>query len=221
MRINANAPLFAVWPQPEHLQAVVSAQTLSIARLEPVISPREQSAFALDLVFSRDGAMAVIPAIRVAQEMLVEPECSPLLWPAECARALGEDVVDAIEVRVLPWLYAIALARQVNDEAVRRFGDGITKAEFDHARELRFAGAARYADVAVAAAPYVYAGRFAAGCTVGVRDREGGTGAALLSRSAERVACDLGGDDRNAFAARWFGRSIFGLLDAVAKAVRG
>lgn len=212
MRVNVNATVFPIWPPAAHLRDIVSVDRLALARLEPVFTRRSQGAFGLDLVFVKDGRIAAVPAIRVAHEMLVEPETSPLLWPEEIARCIDAAAIAQIESRLVPWLVSETLGLQVNDEIVKRFGSGLSDREFDLARASGFAGAARYADVALGAAPYVYAQRFAAGATIGIADAASGTGTALLSRIAQNVRADLGDSRLNELACRWFGREIYGAL---------
>jgi len=210
MRINVNAPLFAVWPCAEQLRETAAAENLSIARLEPVFSRRRQGGFGLDLIFARGREIAAIAAIRVSHEMLAEPEASPLLWPQEVAQCIGALEIAKIEDVVVPWLAAQTLTTQVNDEVLRRFSGALSENEYEAARVAKFAGAAPYAQVATAIAPYTYAIRFASGANAGIIDPDGATGAALLARNCESVRADLGNHELNGFAARWFGRDIYG-----------
>ncbi|HZT11300.1 MAG TPA: hypothetical protein VFA29_00720 [Candidatus Baltobacteraceae bacterium] len=207
MRINANPTLPPVSRSSSDLARLVSAESLSVARLEAVFTRREQGALGLDLIFVRDGEIAVIPAIRIAHEMLLEREWSPFIWPREAA-ALPESTLDAVEAQVLPWLEALAMTGNVNGEQVRRFSELLEARDFELAREAGFAGAATFRDAAAAISPYVYAQRFASGATVGITDVRGASGAALLARSAQRVQCDLGDSALNALAARWYGSAV-------------
>ncbi|HEV3153030.1 MAG TPA: hypothetical protein VGZ02_04440 [Candidatus Baltobacteraceae bacterium] len=208
MRINANAPMLPVWRSDADLQRIVSPETLAVARVEPVFTRREQGALGLDLVFVRESEIAVIPAIRIAHEMLLEPECSPFIWP-HCAKSLDAPRVSQIEEFLVPWLRARALTGQMNDELVRNFSDALDPAAFELARKACFIGAATYRDVAIAAAPYVYAMRFARNAGVGSRDAAGATGSMLLAQTAASVQCDLQDPAVRALAARWFGSEIF------------
>lgn len=213
MRINASPPMLAVCRSGADLDRLVTPQSLSVARLEAVFTRREQGALGLDLVFARGGEVAVIPAIRIAHEMLLERESSPFIWPRDAA-ALPESTLDAVEAAVLPWLEALAMTGQVNGEHVRRFSESLGVRDFELARNAGFAGAATFRDAAAAISPYVYAQRFAAGASVGVADARGANGAALLARSARRVHCDLGDAALNALAARWYGSAVsFGRVE--------
>ncbi len=213
MRVNATPPAFPASRTAADLRRLVTPDLLAVARIEPVFTRREQASLCLDLTFSDGAEILALPAIRIAHEMLVERESSVLLWPHDCAAAVPADVLDAVEDRVLPWMLAQSLSRQMNTEIIRRFSDAVSERSFELARSAAFAGAAPYGDLAACAAPYYYARRFADAANIGINDRCGATGAALLAPFAQRVQCDLLDAELNALARAWFGRAIFGPLE--------
>lgn len=206
MRFHRRHPYLQHWLRDGNAATIVTEETLAFARLEPTLAGASGAA-ALDLIFSGGDAITVVPFIDVEPEMLLERERSPLIWPYAC-NMLSTGVLAALEERIVPWLQSLTLARQTNAEAVRAF-DSAFHDVFQAARDACFLGAAPYADVFAAAAPYVYAARFADGARVSVRDDRGGTGAALLGARAN-VCADLLEPQRNALARHWFGSPLFG-----------
>lgn len=182
-------------------------RSLAVARYEPMLWGVSGAA-AVDLVFSGAERISVIPFVEIAGEMLLERERSPLIWPQACAQ-LEPGVLRAIEDLIVPWLQSLTFARQTNSEVIRRFDGVLDTGDFEAARAACFLGAAPYADVFSAAAPYVYAERFAYGGSVSIRDPRAGSGAALLAAHST-VRADLGAHERNALARRWFGIEAFG-----------
>jgi hypothetical protein len=186
----------------------MNAESLAIARYEPALSRGVQGAAFVDLVFSDGARIAVLPYVEVAAAMLLERERTPLIWP-DAARDLGYDTLEALERALLPWLESRALARQSNDELVRRFSNAIDEERFGTARTARFIGAAPYAECMAAFAPYAYAARFAREAAIAIHDAAGASGAAMLA-TLGTVRADLGNRSLNDFAAHWFSRDIFG-----------
>lgn len=211
MRFHGNYPLFQTWLDLPESATLVRADRLAVVRFEPVTN-HVRGAAVLDLLFSDGERVAAVPYVCVTPEMLLERERTPMVWP-QAASALGWETLDELERLILPWLESHALARQANNELVRRFSDAIAEERFEAARAAGFLGAATYAGCMIASAPYVYASRFVPEQRVAVRDARGGTGAALLAPRAQSVRADLGSSDLNALAAQWFGRNIFGPLE--------
>lgn len=204
MRSHRTYPLFDLWRDADRLRRIVSAESLAVARVEPML--RQSNGFGVvDLTFVRSGEIAVVPFVHVEGAMLAEPERSPLVWPRAAADALDPATADAIEEKILPWLLANFLGRRLNDERLRTFDDA-GGAIVERARAYGFLGASPYARVALAAAPYVYAMRLARGKRVAAIDDIGGAaGAAMLSFAADAVAASFGSDELDAFARAWYG----------------
>ncbi|MHB8356350.1 MAG: hypothetical protein ACYDDQ_06635, partial [Vulcanimicrobiaceae bacterium] len=88
MRYHSRHRVLDCWRDAGRLRRVVSAQTLVAARFEPLYQAiRLESA--LDLVFARDGELAVVPFVIVDGAMLQEIESSPLVWPLSVHAALS------------------------------------------------------------------------------------------------------------------------------------
>ncbi len=203
MRVHRSYRLFDLWTDPKRLRRIVAADTLVAARIEPMM--RQSTGFGVvDLTFVRDGEIAVVPFVQVEGSMLAEPERSPFVWPLGAGEALDDATTDAIESKVLPWILAHFLGRRLNDELVRTY-DAARAQLFQRARSYGFLGAAPYARVAQAAAPYIYAQRLARGGRVAiVDDPAGASGAAILAGSATEVTASFGTPDLDAFARAWF-----------------
>jgi hypothetical protein len=207
MRFHGRYPLLQLWQG--DVRSIICARTLSVARFEPTVEDGVNGGALLDLVFVKGESVAVVPFIRVQPSFLLQRERTPLIWPS-AARDLGIDTLLEIENEVLPWLQSLSLARQQNAEAVRSFGNMHAAPLFEYAREAGFLGAVRYGDLMPAFAPYVYAARFGDGCSVGIEDDAGATGAVMLARRGNVVRADLGSGARNALATSWFGSPLFG-----------
>lgn len=204
MRMHRTYRLFDLWTDPHRIRRIVGAETLVASRIEPLI--RQGGGFGVvDLTFVRDDEIAVVPFVQVEASMLAEAERSPFVWPRGAGEALEDATIDEIEFKLLPWILAHFLGRRLNDETIRSYdADGALL--FERAREYGFLGAAPYARVAQAAAPYVYAQRFARGGRIAiVDDPAGATGAAILAASATAVRATFGTPDVDAFARAWFG----------------
>lgn len=210
MRTRRYQPLLEACRDRERLERIVAPQAFVAARVEPGIL-LQGAACGFDAVFERDGAFAILSGGLFDCAMIAEPEASPFVWPA--AATVLTSTLDEIEAMLLPWLLANMLGRPCNDELLRTFGRD--DAAFARARAYGFIGAARYATVNEALAPYVLATRYARGRRVGIRALpEGAAGAMLIARSARHVRADLGSDEANAFARRWYGADLFGALEA-------
>jgi hypothetical protein len=182
--------------------------SLVAARLDTGYSPRIDNYGCLDLTFAGDGEIVVVPYVIVQGMMLFAREASPFVWPAWLP-PLRTDSVRAVEEFVEPWLRSLAVARFVNGEIVKLFGENQEAHElFERARACGFLGAAPTERALELLAPYVYALRFACGKRVRVADRDGAGGAAVLSRVAT-VDADLADNERTALARRWFGLDVF------------
>jgi hypothetical protein len=184
-----------------------------VARLEPTVEETVGGGAILDLIFSDGERVSVLPYIQVQSAFLQQRERTPMVWP-RAARDFGREALLELERLLLPWLQSLTLARQQNEEAVRRFGNADVSNLFTAARDAGLLGAARYADFMPAFAPYVYAARFCAKATVAASDPLGANGAAMLAERANDVRADLGSAQRNALANAWFGKSIFGELQS-------
>lgn len=203
MRTHRSYPLFDLWCDRERVRRVVAPETLVAARLEPMM--RQSTGFGVvDLIFIRDDEVVVVPFVQVEGSMLAEPERTPFVWPRAAAESLDDAITDAIEAKLLPWILANFLGRRLNDELVRSY-DATGYRCFEVARAHGFLGAAPYARVAQAAAPYVYALRLARGSRVAVSDDPAGaSGAAILGGTAAEVTATFGTPDVDAFARNWF-----------------
>lgn len=209
MRSHRNRAAYNFWTAPEPLRALVRADALQVARMEPVIR-QTNAAAGLDLLFAEGGRTVVVPLANLEATMLAEREKSPVVWPHAAIEAVNPAELERIESLVLPWITALSLGRQCNDEQIRRFGgDDDAYALFCAARDAGFMGAAPYRDVMLAIAPYVYGVRFAGGKRIQIVDSRGGAGAALLARHAREVRADLRSDELNALAARWYGSEAY------------
>jgi glycosyltransferase involved in cell wall biosynthesis len=206
-------PTFDLWRDAAKIQRVVSAETLVAARFEPML--RQVTGFGvLDLTFARGDEIVVVPFVQVDNAMLADPEEPVLIWPASAADSLDDAICDALERKVAPWLLAHFLGRRMIREIVRAYGPPDVVSVFERARAMGFAGAAPYAQVAVSAAPYVYATRLARDKRAIVADTPAGAnGVAILARGARTIVADVGGADANAAARAWFGLAAFGAAD--------
>lgn len=199
---------------PERFAEIVRPEFLVAARLEPGISTRYEGW--LDLTFVRDGAVALVPYVIVAGTMLLERESSPLVWP-DWLPPMREAVAVGIEERVMPWLASLTIARFCSDETTQTFGeDAAAHAVFARARDAGFLGAAPAGRMLAAAAPYVYAMRYARGARIAVSDIDGASGASMLARAGARIDAELGSQARSDLAARWFGIDAFAGVDSAA-----
>ncbi len=207
MRTHRRHPAFTHFAQWSHGRVSLNAQTLTVARIEPIDERADEPA-AMDLVFFDGENVAVVPRIEIVPEMLEYPELSALVWPAAYAHCVSHEQAAALEAALLPWIQA----RRLDEEAVRFFrGDGA--ALFERARRNRFLGAAAYRLVCEDAAAYMHAARFATDRRVGIADENGACGALMLARHAAHVRADLGDPQRNALAARWYATAIFSPLE--------
>lgn len=213
MRTHRKHQAFTSWLERSHIDAFAHLRYLAAARLEPIVRGLRGGAL-LDLVFCSDERVAVIPFIEIVPEMLLQRESSPFVWPNAVSGAMSEEWAEEIEGALLPWLESLTLARQLNAESIRLFGDERTRELFDAAREARFLGATPYSEVLSDVAPYVYAVRFAENARAAVCDPQGAFGSVLLKRHAREVHADLGEGSRNSLAVRWFNSDLFGTLDA-------
>lgn len=209
MRFHKRYPLLQLWLDLPQAREIMNADSLSIARFEPSVHQGVHGSAMLDLLFCGGQVIAVLPNVEVVSAALLERERTPLVWP-DAARVLGYDVLAALERRILPWLESYTLARQANEELIRRFSDALEAGCFEAARRARFIGAATYTESMAALAPYVYAERLCVRRTVAIADPYAATGAAMLSTRLARVRTDLGDAATNDLACRWFGRDIFG-----------
>lgn len=215
MRTHAKFSYVALWRDEQQLREVVKLRSLAAARLEPIVRGLRGGAL-LDLVFCEEGRTAVLPAIEISAEMLMQRESSPFIWPESAGAVLREETAEEIERALLPWIESLTLARQCNAQTVRFFGDAQARELFGEARKARFVGATPYADVLCDIAPYQYAVRFAQNGRIAIHDTHGAAGSVLLRRHALEVRADLGDPQRNELALRWFGATHFGAIESPA-----
>jgi hypothetical protein len=216
VRVHHDYPLLQLWSAQADARAIMQPHYLALARFDPVVAGAVTGGALLDLIFCDGKAIAVIPYIQVVPQLLIERERTPLIWP-HVARALGYERIDELESMLLPWLEALTLARQANEELIRPFSDALPHELFERARTNGFLGAARYACTMAAFAPYLYAARFSKDRSVGIRDAHGANGAVMLSMRSNTLRADLLSAERNALARRWFGVDIFGELDGLSE----
>lgn len=192
---------------PTRASALLRAENLAVARLEPALSNREEAI--LDLTFERDGRFAVLPLAIVDSAFIIGRESSPFAWPASTKSYVDERTLRSLEAKVEPWLRSRLLARFENDEAVKFYRDDESiRVAFARARDLKLFGATPFAEVLESIAPAAYAYRFSMGKRVAVLDAGYANAAALLFGRAARV--DRDGDP---FEREWFGTQIFEPLD--------
>lgn len=204
MRTHRKYQQLLMWREPSLLREVAQLRHLVSARIEPLI----RGGALLDLVCCDGERVAVIPCVELDTAMLMEIEMSAFIWPHEPARILGDGAVSEFERALGPWIESLTLARQLNEETIRAFGDRDADALVSTAREAGLVGAASYTRVFEDLAPYVYAARFAQNGKVAVRDARGGSGTALLAACAREVQADFETDGRRALVERWLGRTL-------------
>ena len=208
MRQHARFASLAPKIDPERYHRIVAAENLFAARLDPGFSARLDNYGLLDLAFARDGEIAMLPFVLVHGMFLYFREGSPFVWP-DWMPPIRRERLAEVETLLEPWIASLTMARYFDYEAVKYFGaDAGLHAEFERAREYGFMGAAPTEIVLKSIAPYVYALRFSKDARVGVFDRNGATGAAILARVAG-VDAELVDAQRAQAAARWFGLPIY------------
>lgn len=210
MRFHRRYECLQRWTGSDDLRGLISPDTLAIARFEPTMQAAGGAGL-VDLVFSDGNRIAVVPFIDVVSSMVLVRELTPIAWPARC-RELPPRVLQALEASIVPWLQSLVMARQLNREEIRTFSTRLRTGLFEQARSANLLGAAPYARVLEASAPYVYAMRFAHGKRVRIEDPNAATGAALLAGIAT-VRADLRSDESNELARNWFGSDLFGDAD--------
>lgn len=190
---------------------VVAPERLVAARYEPVMAILPEAM--LDLTFERDGRYVTLTGAYVLGSMLELREAPPIVWP-QASRLYGsDDLFEALEELVEPWLAELMLAAYANDESVRVFSDDArVRMDLDRARAEGLYGAIPIAEAMRSIGPYVYGYRFVRDARVAVRDAAGANGAAILQGRAKSVAFDGRNDERNAFARRWFAAHRFEAL---------
>lgn len=199
---------FDLWSDPARLARIIDPSTLSVVRLEPISYSTCGAAMA-DLSFDRDGELIVVPTLFIDPTMLSMSESSPFIWPQSVACAIDLNVSDALEALLLPWILSLSLGRLLNREVVRIVRAGSGSEAFAQAAELGLLGAASYERVAKAMAAYALAVPVARGrrCVV-VDAPAGGSGVALLARSASWIDADFGSANDDVFVRRWFDRDF-------------
>ena len=209
MRRHPLFPRFAPAVDPARYARVAQAAYLVAARLQPSFSNAPQ-AF-LDLVFLREGEVALAPYLLLEPAMITIRESSPFLWPLWLP--IDEQAIGPIEALVEPWLIAHALLGGVAEERIGFFTtDAAARELFEAARAARFLCAAPAEDVLGDASPYLYAQRFVKGRRVAIASSTAAYGASLLSNDATSVYADLGDETRNALARDWYALGIYGEL---------
>lgn len=211
MRYHDRYTLYQLNHSQQSLDALVRAEHLVSARLEPTLSPRYEAV--LDLVFGAQGSYLALGFILVEGAMLVERESSPLSWPVWLRSRVREEELAALQREIEPWLQSLLLARFENDPQLRIFsGDVSVREDLATAQDLKLFGVTSYVPYLEALAPAVYASRFAYGKRVAVIGAQHAMGAAYLSGRAQEVAY-AGGDD--AFVRRWHSGLALAPYDAV------
>jgi hypothetical protein len=207
VRQHALLSRFAPFIEQGRFARVVGAPFLVSARLQPSFYPWGEGW--IDLVFSRDGEVALVPFVQIDPVMVYVREASPFIWPDWLP--LEPTAVAGLEARLEPWLLAQTLLGALDEEVVEFFTDDTQVRElFEAARASRFLCATRADDVLTDAAPYVYAQRFAVGKRVGISSPDASFGASLLARIANTVHADLGDAERNRLAQTWYGVGLYG-----------
>ena len=207
MRTDITFDAFRFDSNLEKNEPIVRADYLAYARFETTLSFTNQGV--LDLVFERDGKIAVVPWIVLEGVMLLEHEESPFIWPSWMSW-LDWDVCEGIEARVEPWLRSIVTARLENHAGERFFGASAEVRELiDYARSAGWLGATPAREVLRSIAPYRYAFRFAESARTLVRGPGAANGGAYLARRAGPLTAVLAHDDEVRYARKWFGTNIF------------
>jgi hypothetical protein len=209
MRQHALLSRFAPFVEQGRFARVVAAPFLVAARLQPSFYPWGEGW--IDLVFSRDGEIALVPFVQIDAPMVYVREASPFIWPAWLP--IEPPAVAGLEAVLEPWLLAHTLLGSLDQEVVAFFTDDVqARATFDAAREARFLCAIGADELFTDLAPYVYAQRFAVGKRVGISSADGAFGASLLARVANSVHADLGDTQRNQLAQTWYGIGLYGAI---------
>lgn len=187
---------------------IVAPERLVAARYEPVMAILPEAM--LDLTFERDGRYVTLTGAYVLGSMLELRETPPIVWPKGVRGYGSDDVFEALEEAVEPWLAELMFATYANDERLRVFSDDANiRFDLERARAEGLYGITPLVDTMRSIGPYVYGYRFARDAQVAVSDVAGANGAAMLHGRAKRVAFDARDEERNAFARRWFGAHRF------------
>jgi hypothetical protein len=209
MRRHSLLGRYAPFLEPARFSRVIGAQHLVAARLQPSYCNWPQGW--LDLVFARDGEIALVPFVQIDPPMISIRESSPLIWPAWLP--FEEPAMVALEELLEPWLLSHALLAGISREQIGYFtSDSALRAQFEAARAARFLCAAPTDGVLLDAAPYIYAQRFAKSRRVGISSPDGAFGASILAGTAASVHADLGDPQRNELARAWYGLGFYGDL---------
>ena len=207
MRRHSLLSRFAPFAEPGRFSRGVGPSHLVAARLQPSFYPYGEAW--LDLVFSRDGQIVLVPFVQIDPPMVWVREASPFIWPSWLP--LEEPSVAGLEEMLLPWLLARTLLGGVDQEVISFFTeDAGARETFEAARTARFLCACPVDDLLVDVAPYIYAQRFATGKRVGISSANAGFGASVLARIANTVHADLGEGSLNELARRWYGIDLYG-----------
>jgi hypothetical protein len=213
MRRHSLLGRYAPFLEPARFARVVGPAHLIAARLQPSYCNWPQGW--LDLVFSRDGEIVLVPFVQIDPPMISVRESSPLIWPAWLP--FEEPAMMALEELIEPWLLSHALLAGMSQEQIGYFTeDPALRAQFDAARAARFLCAAPANDVFLDASPYIYAQRFAKSRRIGIASPDAAYGASMLAASAASVHADLGDARRNELACAWYGLGIYGELPRAA-----
>jgi len=209
MRRHSLLSRYAPFNEPGRFARAAGASHLVAARLQPSYYPWGEAW--IDLVFVRDGQIALLPFVQIDPPMILVREASAMIWPSWLP--LDEPAIEGLEALLEPWLLSHALLGALDEEVIGFFTDDTqARASFDAAREARFLCAAPAEAVLADAAPYVYAQRFASGRRVGIRSPDAAFGASLLARIANTVHADLGSVQRNELARAWYGIGVYDAL---------
>jgi len=185
-------------PRAAEIEELAHARYLSTARLEPVFRERIGST-CVDLIFEHAERVVVLPTISIDMVAVASLAGPALLWPT--AFTIGEDAATEIEEKIYPWLRAQTRGRGTSSECIREYAPSDV---FARARERGFRGAVRLSHSLVAAAPFVYARRFATNADVRIACDDAYWAAAILADRAASVAIDPAFAE-DVLARRWYG----------------
>ncbi|HTV94169.1 MAG TPA: hypothetical protein VMG98_15805, partial [Verrucomicrobiae bacterium] len=152
MRRHTLLSRYAPFIEPSRFARAAGAPHLVAARLQPSYYPWNEAW--IDLVFSRDGEIALLPFVQIDPPMILVREASAMIWPSWLP--LDEPAIEGLEALLEPWLLSHALLGALDEEVVGYFSEDVqARATFEAARAARFLCAASAELVFADAAPYV------------------------------------------------------------------
>ena len=124
MKTTRYFPEFGLWRDPALLRALVTPATLLSARYEPVL--RDLIGYgSLDLTFGAGEALCTVANVLIDPVPLSVRTSQSLVWPAFVVAIIEEDILEAIEATVLPWLRMLARGRALASEEIRHYGEAV------------------------------------------------------------------------------------------------